>query len=155
MSDRSPETLKNEFLESQHIAVLATVNTSGEPRACTIFFVAASDGGLLFKSRSNSEHMVNVASQSGAALAIYDAGSSYGSKRGMQIVGTVSRITDETKMRDAVERYSAAFDGARERFASLAELIADDASSTMYRFEIRSWKHTDTDRGLEPLKYDN
>lgn len=130
-----------ELLQGQHVGVLATVGTDG-PQACTIFYVVESPWRVLFKSRSGSDHMVSLMREPAAALALYRHDSTYKTKAGLQVKGFVERITDETAMQRGVDLYSAAFAGAREKFANVKELIQPNAESTLYRFVTTSYKVT-------------
>lgn len=131
------------FLRGQHIAVLATTSSNGDPQACTIFYVVDSNGSLIFKSRSGSDHMRSLLANERAAIALYRHDSTYATKAGLQLKGRVLPITDEAAMRRGVDLYSEAFDGAREKFAPLGRLIQLGAESTLYRFLPYEYKFTD------------
>ena len=131
-----------EFLRHRPIGVLAT-SSEGQPQACTIFFVVADDGSVCFKSRSGSDHMRALREDDRAALAVYDHDSTYSMKSGVQVKGTVERISDENVMERVVRQYSSCFEGAQEKFDPVERLVRLDAESTMFRLVPTSYKFID------------
>lgn len=132
-----------EFLRRHFIGVLASVGPDGLPQACTIFYAVDSNESLVFKSRSGSDHMRSLFSKPLAALAVYRHDSTYKVKAGLQLKGTVERISDPVVMSAAVDLYSSKFDGAREKFAPIDDLVGPHAESTLYRFIPQAFKFTD------------
>jgi len=141
------------FLNNNAVGVLATISPDGIPQAATVFFVTDDQGGLVFKSRSASDHMVSLKRNPAAALAVYDHNSNYKDKAGVQLRGTVSPITDVREMQDYVKKYGNTFTGSLEKFDPVETLVAIDASSTLFRFQITSFKFTDSQQGRADTEY--
>lgn len=78
-----------------------------------------------------------------AALAVYDHDSTYSMKSGVQVKGTVERISDENVMERVVRQYSSCFEGAQEKFDPVERLVRLDAESTMFRLVPTSYKFID------------
>lgn len=131
------------LLSDHGIATLASVGEGGGAQACTVFYVVHGNEGLVFKSRTGSDHARGLARDSSAAMSVYRHDSSYVRKAGVQLLGEVTRITEVEVMRRLVDQYSAAFPGAQERFASVQALLSVTAESTLFLFRIRSYKVTD------------
>lgn len=143
------------FLNDNVVGVLATISPDGIPQAATVFFVTDDQGGLVFKSRSASDHMVSLKRNPAAALAVYDHNSNYKDKAGVQLRGTVSPINEIEEMRTYVEKYGSTFAGSLEKFDPVETLVSTDASSTLFRFQIISYKFTDSRQGFADTEYQN
>ncbi|MBD8894121.1 pyridoxamine 5'-phosphate oxidase family protein [Roseibium litorale] len=142
-----------DFLQSHCVGVLATLAADGSPQAATIFYIFDNEGGLIFKSRATSEHIIGLEKNSLAAVAVYDHESNYKEKTGVQLKGVVSRITDFSRMSDYIVQYGKSFEGSLEKFSPVAELISSAASSTLYRFQVSSFKYTDSAAGIADIEY--
>jgi uncharacterized protein YhbP (UPF0306 family) len=136
-------------------ASLATVTADGAPRIATVFFVSdpQEPTKLIFKSRAGSDHMLNLRSDTRAAMSLYVHSSTYAVKTGIQFVGRVRRIEDVATMTRYVDLYSDRFSGARERFLPVEELVGRDVDSTLFVFEFDSYKLTDAETGRADHSY--
>ena len=132
-----------DFLSDHSIGVLATTAADGTPQACTVFYATDADCSLIFKSRMTSDHMQSVFRDNRAALAVYRHDSIYKLKAGVQLKGVIVKIREAGEMSAAVDLYSAHFEGAREKFAPISNLLHSDAESTLYRFVPAEYKLTD------------
>jgi uncharacterized protein YhbP (UPF0306 family) len=141
------------FLDERFVGTLAVVGEDGSPRVATIFYVCDGPNSLIFKSRSGSEHMQRLFEDPRAALGVYDHESNYKEKQGVQLLGSVSRISDPQIMESLVDAYGNRFAGARDKFAAIDELISPGAPSTLFRFEIKEAKVTSSAKGIADLEY--
>ena len=137
--DRSEELL--DFLSQTTTGSLAT---AGEQTAdvCTFYF-ARIGSNLIFKSRTTSQHSINISKNNRVHVVVHDPSSNYQSKYGVQLQGTVERILDVSFMEQAVLEYDRIFTGAAKKLPSVEELCSPDVSSTFYSFRIKSFKITD------------
>lgn len=142
-----------DFLNLHSVGVLATISEEQTPQAATVFFICDNSGGLIFKSRSTSAHMLTLRRNSSAALAVYDHSSNYNVKSGVQLLGDVSRIKEEDRMQEYVEQYGQKFAGSLQKFAPLKDLLSSDASSTLFRFQVERYKFTDSKAGRADTEY--
>lgn len=126
-----------DIIRNGTIAALASTGQDG-PNACVVFYVWLGDSRFGFKSRRASEHMTNLSQDARAALVVYAHESTYASKVGVQLKGTVREARDVAEMDAIVERYSAEFDGAGKKLGSSAELLQADTASTFFVFDA-SW----------------
>jgi len=131
------------ILTATDLAVLAMIDEEGAPIAAAVHVASDGRGGLLFKSRADSDHIRALARSDRASLVIYWHESTFEVKAGLQLRGRVLRITDEARMATAIHYYSARFPGARDKFAPIPTLIRRDATSTLYVFEPSHYKLVD------------
>jgi nitroimidazol reductase NimA-like FMN-containing flavoprotein (pyridoxamine 5'-phosphate oxidase superfamily) len=128
-----------ELVKECSIATLASTGDDG-PGACAIFYVWLDDSRFGFKSRRGSAHMGNLGSDERAAIMIYDHGSDYRSKVGVQLKGRVREARDADEMEAIVDRYTAAFDGAGKKLGSPAELLEETTASTFFIFDASEFR---------------
>lgn len=108
----------------------------------------------MFKSRAISSHMSSVASGNNqAAFCNYLAESDYAVKAGVQVQGTIRRISNTERMKRLVEAYSSSFPGAGPKFAPLDELLSINADSTLFALSIEQYKVVDSRTGRVDLAY--
>ncbi len=131
-----------EFVQAREVVVLGTVGQHGVQVAAVHYAVDAS-GSLLFKSRSDSDHIIAIQSNPEAAAVIYEHSSTFDTKAGVQLKGKIVRIAEIYEMNAAVELYSAKFPAARAKFDSISTLVSEDAPSTLYRFVPGVYKFID------------
>jgi uncharacterized protein YhbP (UPF0306 family) len=139
MDDRS-----RQLLAAHTTAVLSSVASDGTPRSCTIFYVFDVDAlALIFKSGTHTEHTLSFSERPDAAMAVYNPGSGYAKKAGIQLIGRVQRVQDLDKMQRYIVQYSGRFPGAGDHFEPAEKLLAQDAAATLYSFSIISYKLND------------
>ena len=143
-----------EFIAGQLVAVLSSVADDGTPRACSIFYILdPAIPALIFKSRLQSDHIVSLRSRPFAAMAIYRHDSGYSRKAGIQLTGTVERVSTAAEMTRYVNQYSERLPGADEHFEPIERLLENDVEATLWRFNISEYKFTDNWSGRLDLTY--
>lgn len=96
--DQNPEIA--EFLERNHVAVLATANkTSAMPHAAVVYYSVTSSFNLYFVTKDGTAKSKNIDSNPQVALAVYEAAS----QRTAQISGTAQRVNDPEKLNTALD----------------------------------------------------
>jgi uncharacterized protein YhbP (UPF0306 family) len=129
------------FVKERFTAVLGTAASETPVQVAAIHYVLDDyNSSIIFKSRATSDHVLSLAIDSHAALAIYRHESTYSRKAGVQIRGVIERIVDPGEMARCVDLYSTAFPGARERFDPLEVLVRPDAPSTLFKFVPEQYK---------------
>ena len=88
-----------------------------------------------------------------AAISAYGHSSSYKSKNGIQLKGTIKEIPDIDEMKEAIDLYSTTFPGAGEKFLSAEEHVLPSCSSTLFKFVPVSYKLLDPDADRSDLEY--
>ena len=141
------------FVSQLSVGALASVGADGSPQVATIFFTLGPDGSLVFKSRRASDHMKSLPDGEPAAISAYTHTSTYIDKSGIQLKGVIREIVSVDEMKAAIERYSEAFAGAREKFLSPEEHIQADCSSTLFKFVPTSYKLLDPSADRSDLDY--
>jgi len=135
----SKEDFQN-FIEGNKIAVLTTVSSDWGVQATTVFYAVEGDFSLLVKSHQGSDHGKGMKSNPKVVLTVYDHGSTYTEKSGVQLRGICERIYDKAEMQNAIRVYSEKFPGSEQRFAPLDELVSPNSKSTLFRMKIVSGK---------------
>lgn len=143
-----------DFLSQNCVGVLATTSIAGSPQVASVFFITDDQGGLIFKSRVASEHVVSLRNSTLAAIAVYNHKSDYINKMGVQLKGTISRIVAADAMETYVAKYAQQFHGSLEKFDPVEILISPNSKSTLFRFQIDEYKFTDSYRGIAQLEYE-
>lgn len=123
------------FIAHRHIAVLGGIADS-QPIVCSVFYVVGSNGEIYFKSRTDSMHSRAFMDNPRAGLAIYDHESNYDDKTGVQLIGLVSRVTEQVEMQSVVKLYSAMFGESAAKKLHIEELLSKNTKSTMFRFDV-------------------
>ena len=85
------------FLAAPHKMQLATINADGTPHLVTMYY-AVFDGLLGFWTYRTSQKAVNL-DRDPRATCLVETGEGYDQLRGVQINGTVERITDVNRIR--------------------------------------------------------
>jgi nitroimidazol reductase NimA-like FMN-containing flavoprotein (pyridoxamine 5'-phosphate oxidase superfamily) len=89
-----------DFINERFMAVVSCIS-NGKPRSFTCWYVVY-NGQLYWKSRTESIHSKAFAENPEASICIYDHGALYPDhKEGVQITGTVRKVTD----RDEIENF--------------------------------------------------
>jgi len=131
------------FLAFEFIASMATLG-KGMANLNTVFYIH-NNFELYFKSKTTSGHSNNLKNTQKVSFAIHANDSSYKAKYGVQLIGLVSRITNEPTMTKVVDIYSKKFEGAGAKLPSIKELCSDEIKSTFYKFVIEEFKIVDED----------
>lgn len=114
-----------EFLKSQNILTLATVNDDGLPSATPLFYLLYGGMRLYWISSASSMHSRNLVSRKEVAAAVYAATEHWKEIRGVQMRGAVHIITDAAERKDVLRNYA-------ERFHLGYILRATMQQSTLY-----------------------
>ena len=127
------------LLRSQSTLVLSSSDAAGQPHATPLFYLTGDDFELYWLSSRSSIHRSNIATNPLGSAAIYAATERWREIRGVQMRGSVSRITERTRRREILKHY-------RERF-QLSDLFrAVMARSSLYVFQPRWIRYIDNTR---------
>jgi nitroimidazol reductase NimA-like FMN-containing flavoprotein (pyridoxamine 5'-phosphate oxidase superfamily) len=114
MSEASLNPHIAEFLQRNHIAVLATADKkTAAPHAAAVYYATDSHLNIYFLTKDKTAKSRNIESNPMAAMAVYEADS----QRIAQITGTISRVTEEDMMERAkplMARFSKQTSGSEE-----------------------------------------
>ncbi len=127
------------LLRSQSTMVLSTLGAAGQPHTTPLFYIAGDDFELYWLSSRSSIHSCNIANSPQASAAIYAATDRWQEIRGVQMRGSVSRITERTRRREILKHY-------RERFQLSDFFRAVMARSSLYVFQPRWIRYIDNTR---------
>ncbi len=115
------------------MAVVACVS-NGSPRSFTCWYHTY-NGALYWKSRTASVHSKAFSENPEASVCIYDHNASYpDNKNGVQLLGTVHKITDKEEMKNIVQIFANQFGEKVLEKNKIDELCAEDTKSTFYAF---------------------
>ena len=121
-----------EFLAAHELLTLATASSSGEPHACSIFYI--SDGTTVFFSVApNSQSHKNLKENPRASIAVGDApdeGQDASAARGIQITGNVVDI-DGDEERDTGAKVAARYSYLDDVFSG-GDFFRLDATEVHY-----------------------
>jgi len=120
MDQEKQETLKaiEALVHGQSTLVLSTVNADGTPHAAPLFYLAGKELELYWFSDASSQHSANLARDCNVAVAVYASTEHWKEICGVQMRGTVRKITDSKIRRDIKRRYCDRFQlGQIFRFA--------------------------------------
>lgn len=129
-----------DFILSKNVAVIATLREGWGTQLSTVFYATNNGIDLYMKFHLGSDHGSQIRKDPKVALAIYDHGSSYTEKYGVQLLGYCRQITEREELLNAIEIFSKKFPGARERFAPIDELLSPNVKSTLFHFVPSSGK---------------
>lgn len=128
-----------QFIKDRYMAVVACVS-DGNPRTFTCWY-CVSNGKLYWKSRTASIHSRAFANNQNASLCIYDHAATYpDDKTGVQLIGTVEKVTDREEMKSIVDIFAKRFGEKVYQKNNLDDLCASDTSSTFYKFLPQQFK---------------
>jgi uncharacterized pyridoxamine 5'-phosphate oxidase family protein len=85
----------NKFLNSHNTAILATIDSNGNPSATPIHYVLSLKNSILFVTGNKTSKYQNLSSSNKAALCVVDGNRPIS----VNIVGEVSTVTDEEEIR--------------------------------------------------------
>lgn len=121
------------FIKERYMAVVACVS-EGKPRSFTCWYQAY-NGSLYWKSRTGSIHSTAFEQNPDASLCIYDHDASYpDNKTGVQVIGTVRKVTSREEMEKVVQVFANKFGEQVLQKNSVDVLCAEDTQSTFYCF---------------------
>lgn len=89
------------FVESQHLATVATVDASGQPQAATVFCIMSKAGDLFFPTRTGSRKYTNILTNPSVALVLTDTVDPIT----FQIHGTAKEVTDEAELAQVITEF--------------------------------------------------
>ncbi len=112
MDQENQETEKaiERLVRSQSTLVLSTVNADGTPHATPLFYLAGGELELYWFSAASSQHSDNLTRDRNVAVALYASTEHWKEICGVQMRGTVEKITDRKIRRDITRRYCDRFD---------------------------------------------
>jgi uncharacterized protein len=97
------------LLRSQSTMVLSTCDAAGRPHATPLFYLTGADFELYWLSSKSSIHSRNIERTPQVSAAIHVATERWQEIRGVQMHGTVSRITERLRRRKICAEYRARF----------------------------------------------
>jgi hypothetical protein len=111
MDQEKQETQKaiEALVHGQSTLVLSTVNADGTPHATPLFYLAGDELELYWFSDASSQHSANLTRDCNVAVAVYASTEHWKEICGVQIRGTVGKITDRKIRRDITRRYCGRF----------------------------------------------
>jgi uncharacterized protein YhbP (UPF0306 family) len=112
MSESREETLQaiDCLLRSESTMVISTCGHVGAPHATPLFYLTGAQFELYWFSSPSSIHSRNVAKVPEASVAIYAATDQWQQIRGVQMRGTVHKITQRTQRREISKAYCTRFE---------------------------------------------
>lgn len=127
------------FIQERFMAVIACVS-NGSPRSFTCWYQPY-NGSLYWKSRTESIHSKAFRDNAEASVCIYDHGAQYpDDKNGVQILGTVRKVTDRIEMELVLQALSKKFGDKVLDKNDLDELCDQNTKSTFYAFTPQKLK---------------
>jgi len=115
-----------EFLESPHLAALATLGRDGSPQATVLWYLLEGDL-VLVNTRVGRSKVRNLDRDPRVALAVYDRADPY---RSVQVRGVVSGRRDGAAAGEDIHRLSRRYTGQDFR---------DAQGRVSYLITVRSW----------------
>jgi uncharacterized protein YhbP (UPF0306 family) len=111
MSESREEIMEaiGRLLGSQSTLVLSTCDAAGRTHATPLFYLAGADFELYWLSSKSSIHSRNAEIIPQVSAAIYAATERWQEIRGVQMHGTVSRITERKQRREISKQYRSRF----------------------------------------------
>jgi nitroimidazol reductase NimA-like FMN-containing flavoprotein (pyridoxamine 5'-phosphate oxidase superfamily) len=147
------KSILDEMIDTNFIMTLGTI-VDDNPHLCTVFYVTDDNLNLYFKSRTESEHIEALPNSNYVAGSIYLPESNYANRKGgVQLLGTVGRVTNIKEMTKVLGMYTQAFAGSEKKFDSIPEMITDSVKSTMFRFKVEKAKVLDSDLKIHSTEY--
>jgi len=112
MSESREEILKaiGLLLKSQSTMVISTSDPVDGPHATPLFYLTGNEFELYWFSSPSSVHSRNVANAPEASVAIYASTDQWQQIRGVQMRGTVQKVTQRTRRREISKAYCTRFD---------------------------------------------
>jgi len=136
------------------MAVFGCVS-DGKPRTFTCWY-GIYNGGLYFKSRTESVHSKAFKILAEAAVCIYDHEATYpDSKTGVQLIGEVVKVTDREEMSEVVNVFAKRFGDKVLQKNNLDDLCKEDTDSTFYRFTPNKIKLVSKDLSVHMDEYED
>ncbi len=133
--------LIGEFLSEQTTLALATAGPDGEASVAPLFYIAGKDLSLYWLSSESSRHSLNLERSPRAAATVYRNAVRWKQIRGVQMRGSVAKITEPERRAVLIEAYC-------ERF-KLGRLIRlATRHSALYVFQPEFFRTIDNAKGF-------
>jgi nitroimidazol reductase NimA-like FMN-containing flavoprotein (pyridoxamine 5'-phosphate oxidase superfamily) len=123
-----------DFILSNCVAVIGVPHEERNVHLTPVYYATENGKDIYMKFHVGSGHGSQIRKDPKVALAIYDHKSTYSEKYGVQLQGICTQVTEREEMLQAIEFFSNKFQGARERFAPIDELLAPNVKSTLFCF---------------------
>ena len=123
-----------DFILSNCVAVIGVPHEEWNTHLAPVYYATENGKDLYMKFHVGSGHGTQIRKDCKVALAIYDHMSTYSEKYGVQLQGICRQVVEREEMLQAIEIFSNKFQGARERFASIDELLDPNVKSTLFHF---------------------
>jgi uncharacterized protein YhbP (UPF0306 family) len=129
------------LLSEQTTLSLATTSEDGEAAVAPLFYIAGKDLSLYWLSAESSLHSVNLARSPRVAATVYRNASNWKEICGVQIRGSVGRISEPGRRAPLIEAYC-------ERFKLGRILRLAVRKSVLFALEPEFFRHIDNARGF-------
>ncbi len=101
--------LVSEFLRTENVAVLSTVNADGTPHATPMFYLPNEGPLIYWFSSQSSQHSRNLVRSPDAACAVFRPTDNWKQIRGVQMRGQARLINDRKLLRSIRTTYAERF----------------------------------------------
>jgi uncharacterized protein YhbP (UPF0306 family) len=129
------------FLREQTTLSLATTGEQSEACVAPLFYIVDKELSLYWLSSENSLHSQNIERAPRAAATVYCATENWKEIRGVQLRGTVSKVTDPVRRAALIKVYC-------ERFKIGRVLRLAIRQSALYAFQPEFLRSIDNARGF-------
>jgi uncharacterized protein YhbP (UPF0306 family) len=129
------------LLSQQTTLSLATTGEDGEAAIAPLFYIAGKDLSLYWLSAENSLHSLNLARSPRAAATVYRDALNWKEIRGVQIRGSVCRVSEPGQRAPLIEAYC-------ERFKLGRVLRLAVRKSVLFALEPEFFRYIDNARGF-------
>jgi hypothetical protein len=120
---------------------LATVCEDGEPSVAPLFYIADRELSLFWLSSESSQHSLNLKRTPRAAVTVHSSAESWKQIRGVQMRGSVSKITEPKRRAAQIEAYC-------ERFKLGRGFRLVLRKSALYEFKPEFFRYLDNAQGF-------
>lgn len=132
------------FLNAHNTLTLATIDPSGRPHACALFYAVGPGPTLYFLSDPGTEHAQHIGDGAQIAAAIQQDGQAWQEIKGLQLRGFAAPCLSASEKAAAHETYAARFP-----FVATASRLAEALARARYYQITPSWMRLiDNSRGF-------
>ncbi len=129
------------LLNEETTLSLATTGEGGQACVAPLFYIVDKELSLYWLSSESSTHSQNLAATPRAAATVYRSVESWKKIRGVQLRGTVSKVTEPQRRKALVKAYC-------ERFKLGRVLRLAASQSTIYCFKPEFLRYIENARGF-------
>lgn len=107
-----------EFIKNHSTAVVATVDSDGQPHTSTIFYAVGKNNEIWFLTKSGTEKFINLEQNSKAALTILDSES----PKAVNLTGSVIEVLDNDNRDEIMQTIAKIANDLLHDFAPIIKL---------------------------------